>query len=672
MALLSPWFLAGALALGLPVWLHLLNRENPIRLPFSSLMFFESRKQTSVKERRLRYRLLLAMRLLLYLLLALAFARPVWERVGSLITADLPKLHLIALDTSLSMTYGDRWERAVTEAEAVVQAMDVRDRAQVISFGPGVSVATEPIMEKAELLNAIRTLKPAASRNSYGDLAEAVRSLSPEKEVPVVVHLLSDFQQSAMPGRFSDLALPTVATLAAHNVAEDSSPNWAIESIKGTLRYHGGRKARLEATVAGFGGEAATRNVTFSINGERVASKSVEVPAMGRASAVFEDFDVPTGSNRAEVMIEPGDDLPLDDKRLVAIDNTEAAPILFVYSDSRRRDLLYYRAALEASADSRFRVQGASLTQAEQSVPDGFAAVVLSDIPLISSELAGRLDSYIKAGGSALIVLGPKTTLAQKAALYPKTIGEVRYARREGERFQPAGALEETHPVLGEVERFRGVKFYRYAKLEPDPEEEVLVRLADGSPLLIERKLGDGQILVFTSSLDNVWNDLPVNPVFVPFALATARYLSGLDEGIHQATVDSVLELSKRRSPGSMVQVFDPGGERALSLTESVSAGDLALTELGFYEVRRPGETRLVASNADPRESNLRPMDSELISAWESTGGGQSAEAAPVGTETHVKPPPVEIWRLLLLLLVAIALVESVVGNLHLKIQREV
>ena len=672
MSLLSPWFLAGALALGLPVWLHLLNRENPVRLPFSSLMFFESRKQTSVKERHLRYRLLLAMRLLLYLLLALAFAKPVWERVGSLVAADLPKLHIIALDTSLSMTYGDRWERAVAEAEAVVQAMGPRDRGQVISFGPGVSVATEPTMEQTELRNAIRTLAPTASRNSYGDLAEAVRSLSPEKEVPVVVHLLSDFQQSAMPGRFSDLALPTVATLAVHNLADDSSPNWAIESIKGTLRYHGGRKTRLEATVAGFGAESATRNVTFSINGQRIASKSVDVPAMGRASAVFEDFEVPTGSNRAVVMIEPGDELPLDDKRLVAIDNTEPAPILFVYSDSRRRDLVYYRAALEASADSRFRVQGASVTQAEQSVPDRFAAVVLSDVPVVSSQLAGRLDSYVKAGGSALIVLGPKTTLAQKAALYPKAIGEVRYARREGERFQPVGALEETHPVLSEVERFRGVKFYRYAKLEADPEEEVLVRLADGSPLLIERKLGDGQILVLTSSLDNVWSDLPVNPVFVPFALATVRYLSGLDEGIHQATVDSVLELSKRRSPGSMVQVFDPSGERALSLTEATSAGDLSLSELGFYEVRRPGETQLVASNPDPRESNLRSMDGELISAWESTGRGQTADPTPQGTETHVKPPPVEIWRLFLLLLVAIALVESVIGNWHLKVQREV
>ena len=74
MTFLTPLFLLGGLALTLPLWLHLLHRQNPIRLPFSSLMFFERRQQSSLKERRLRYLLLLAARLLLYLLLALAFA----------------------------------------------------------------------------------------------------------------------------------------------------------------------------------------------------------------------------------------------------------------------------------------------------------------------------------------------------------------------------------------------------------------------------------------------------------------------------------------------------------------------------------------------------------------------------------------------------------------------
>ena len=61
-----------------------------------------------------------------------------------------------------------------------------------------------------------------------------------------------------------------------------------------------------------------------------------------------------------------------------------------------------------------------------------------------------------------------------------------------------------------------------------------------------------------------------MHPVFVPFVAETARYLSDMEEGEAQATVDSVLELRHRRSGDPAVQAFDPQGERVLSLGESV------------------------------------------------------------------------------------------------------
>ena len=56
--LLAPWFLAGIAALGMPFYVHLLRRHTTIPRPFSSLMFFERRTQSSIKHRRLRYLLL--------------------------------------------------------------------------------------------------------------------------------------------------------------------------------------------------------------------------------------------------------------------------------------------------------------------------------------------------------------------------------------------------------------------------------------------------------------------------------------------------------------------------------------------------------------------------------------------------------------------------------------
>ena len=72
MGLFSPWFLAGIAGVALPIYLHLLRRHTTTPHPFSSLMFFERRTQSSIKHRRLRYLALLSLRALLLLLLALA------------------------------------------------------------------------------------------------------------------------------------------------------------------------------------------------------------------------------------------------------------------------------------------------------------------------------------------------------------------------------------------------------------------------------------------------------------------------------------------------------------------------------------------------------------------------------------------------------------------------
>ena len=69
MGFLAPWFLAGMAAVGLPVWLHLLKKHKTTPLPFSSLMFFERRTQSSIKHRRLQYLLLFALRTAMIVLL---------------------------------------------------------------------------------------------------------------------------------------------------------------------------------------------------------------------------------------------------------------------------------------------------------------------------------------------------------------------------------------------------------------------------------------------------------------------------------------------------------------------------------------------------------------------------------------------------------------------------
>jgi len=671
MSFLSPWFLAGLAAVALPLWLHLLERENPVRIPFSSLMFFRRRTERSIRHRRLRYLLLLASRLALLALLALAFARPLIQR-RTAAGAGPARHRIIVLDTSFSMSYGDRWKRAQAEALRLIEGSRPSGRAQVIAFGPGVQVINDQTDDRAALRGAIQGLKPSSSRNSYGELGQTLRTLTQASGTAAEVHLISDFQESAMPARFADLSLPATATLENHNVAQEGGKNWCVESVKGAFHLYRNAQPRIEVTVAGFDTPAATRRVSLSVNQRPAGSRTVNVPESGRATVEFTDFEVPFGHSRAEVRIDGADALSGDDLRLVSFERGDPLPILFLHGPGRTRELLYYRTALEASGASMFTLQPADPAGGGALPLDRFAFVILSDIPRLSSTLEARLRSWVEAGGAALVLLGPSIALEGEAPLGPasarRRVTEGRYAARERERFHQVSEMDLSHPALTSSQRFSGVKFFRYLTWNAPP-EKVLVRLSDGSPLLTEEALGAGRVMMLTSAPNNVWNDLPVHPLFVPFVTESARYLSGVEETIQQATVDSVLELSRRRDPRSTVEVLDPAGRRALNLAQAVAGRELKLTSTGFWEVRRAGKSELVAVNPDPRESNLRPMGADLLAMWKSTGrpepGSAAGQAAPPA-------PPRDFWRVVLIVALLAAVIESILGNLHLGMKREV
>ena len=93
-----------------------------------------------------------------------------------------------------------------------------------------------------------------------------------------------------------------------------------------------------------------------------------------------------------------------------------------------------------------------------------------------------------------------------------KRIEASTYAGREGDRFLTVTDIDAGHPALRSVERFDGVKFYQAIHVTPT-KSRVLARLNDETPLVLERQIGEGKVLVFTSTFDNVSNDLPLHAV---------------------------------------------------------------------------------------------------------------------------------------------------------------
>src|SRR5258706_6748302 len=668
MGLFAPWFLAGLAAVAVPFSVHLLRRHTTTPHPFSSLMFFERRTQSSIKHRRLRYLLLLSLRTLLLLLLALVFANPFINRTAANMSNE--KLLLLVIDNSFSMRAGTRLADARREALSVLSSRRPLDRAQVMALGSQIQVLTQPSQDAGALRAAVESLQPGDSHGNFGELARSLRSLAESIATPIELHLFSDMQKSQMPASFNELALPANVSLIWHSVIKDPMPNWTVESVNVPGQVWEPKKTRVQVVVAGFNTPAATKTVTLLAGGKTLATQSVAVPANGRATTEFPSLDVPYGFTRCEARIDSADSFPADDSSIFAVERTDPRRVLFVYEAGDSRSPVYFRAALASTAESGFTVDTTSVAQAAGLPLSKYAFVVLSDVISVPAAFESELLKYVQSGGSVWIAIGTSASPNTRIPGFCGSILESRYYSRMIDRFISVGEADPSYPSVAKADRWSGVKFYFAVRVDPG-DARVAVRLTDQMPLLLEKKIGEGSVLLFTSGLDNLTNDFPLHPIFVPFVEQTARYLSGTPNRIGARVVDSFLELRSSKEQSVSVEVIDPDGHRPLSLKEASSAQTYQMSRAGFYELQLAnGRHDVIGVNPDRRESNLEVIPDETLALWRGNPGGGATQAAAAG-QTQEQTKPFSVWWYIMALVLAAAVAESFLADQYLGVQQQ-
>ena len=669
MGFIAPGFLAGLAAIGLPIYFHLLKRHKTTPLPFASLMFFERRTQSSIKHRRLQYLLLFALRLAFIILLVLAFARP-FVPSSTIASAHGSRTLAICVDDSFSMKQGGRLQQAKQDALKVISGMGIADRAQVLAFGGPTRVLTDMTNDKEALKAAVTDIRQTDMASSYAEVSRALRSISDAVKSPIEAHLFSDMQQSSMPAAFSDLKLSTSTDLIVHPDANRGLPNFTVDNVNAPRRVFDPKKSRVVATIAGFGTDVATRKVTLMLNGKVLDSKTVQVPAGGRADVQFASLDASYGLNRGEVRIDSADSFPDDDHFYFAVERSDPRPALFLRPlADKTLDLTYFKTAMEAAREPAFTLETAPAEQAGNLNLSRFAFIVVSDTGSLQRGLEQNLVSYAKAGGQVLVILGRSFASGGTVPVAGLRADGAHYAASEAVRFQTVAYADGTYPPIHRTNLWDGVRFFQSVVVEPDS-AKVLAKLSDDTPLLLEQSLGEGRVLVLTSPLDNVGNDFPVSTAFVPFVEQTADYLGGLDSASSNFTAGAYIDLRTAKEKGAPVEVTGPDGKRALSLAESTRAETFQLAGEGCYEVRRAnGRRELDAVNPDRRESDFAVVPPDVVKLWENTGQTTLSTGAggPEPTKTRN-----DLWWYVMIAALALAVAESLIGNRHLSVDKEV
>src|SRR5712691_569105 len=405
MGLFAPWFLAALAGGALPLYLHLLKRHKRPPKPVPSLMLYESRVVSSTRHRRLDHILLLSLRLLVLLALILAFANPFINRNAATLASNRPVL--LVVDNSFSMRAGNRLADAKEAAMTVVAGKGAA-RAQVAAFGSQLRLMTQPIEDQSALRAAVQAIQPGDGHGNFAELARAVRAMAESLHTPIELHVFSDMQRTDLAATFSDMALPGNVKLVTHAVVTKGQPNWTVESVDAPGQVWGkdAKPVHAQAVIAGYGTPAAQRTVSLVVNGKTTATKSVAVPANGRATVDFPALEVPYGFSRCEVKIDGADGFPGDDLRRFAVERSDPQKSLLIHNNADTRSPLYVGAALAAAAQSAFILESIAVNEAADRRPSNYAFIVLSDVNTVPPLLENSLTEYVRSGGSLLIAAG--------------------------------------------------------------------------------------------------------------------------------------------------------------------------------------------------------------------------------------------------------------------------
>lgn len=654
MGLLAPLFLLGVFAVALPIWLHRLQAQSSDRKPFSSAMLLETAKQQVHVKKELKYLLLLAARILLLILMAFAFAKPFLTVPPNAIISTASGTDLVLVDTSVSMDRAGVFSQVQAEASRAIDGAPADALIQLLSADSSMRVVTALTNDKSTSRSALGSLSASALRLDYGEVMSAVERLADSLPPPVTLHFVSDFQASAMPVRFSDVVPAGIAGFEPHVVGTGEPFNWSVDFLRDN-------SDGIDVGLSGFGDRERIANVDLLLNNVVVDSRGMS--QTGPHVLHFDAPDYEEGENRVVLRINTDDDLRADNNWYHVVDNDPPATIPLLTLNTDSLPVTYLSAALESAGD--YRVEPMIIGEFDPRVLSRYRWAVIDEIGFIDQQLEQALTEFLENGGNLLAFAGDRAASLESLPVSGHRQSATSVRPQAGD-FLSIGQMDVRHPVLSGTEGWQSVNVSRSLSLDVPDGDEVLIRLENNEPFLIEKRVGQGRILLMPASLDNRWNDLPVRPVFVSFIIESARYLSGVNQIPKTYIAGATLPLAL--TGNSSGQVVDPDGNSVLSLADTTREQQIRLNKPGFYEVYTPQGETVVAANVDPLESDLRKVSQEVLDRWQDATGGQPlAGAGSFGAE---EAETVDLWHWALFLLALVVIAESILGNMHLTPRR--
>ena len=610
MAFLYPAFLLGALAVALPIVLHLLRRDVAPEVPFSAVRLLRRSPIERSRRRRLRDVLLLAARVAALALLAMAFARPYLTGASS-----AGPLRVVAIDRSFSMGVPGRFPRALDLARAAIDEAGAGNRVSVIAFDERADMVAAP-GGAGDARSALAGLAPGYGATRFAPaISKAVEIAAGD---PARVVVISDVQRSGWEDE-QPLSIPANLQVEVRDVGAPPA-NAAITHVRVETD-------RVIATIANASPSVSDDTVRIWFEDREAATARVRLPANGSVDVPIAYRSSARGSLR--VTIDDPKGYPADNARFVVLDPAPRTRVIVVSNAAAPRSGVYFTRALEAAGEHGVDVQ--PLAASELATIQIGPAARHTALALFSTRgLDGRaresVARFLRDGGGLLVFAGNDVEVQVVASLVG--LSELRAVDRR--ETMALSVSDVRHPVFrpfGPIAANLGqIRFDRTWNIDARG-WEVAARFTDASPALIERVVGNGRVMIFASDLDREWNDFPLHPAFVPFVVEGVRHVAGAAGPDREYLVADV-----------------PTGAKPVP---------------GIYTL---GDGRTIVVNVDARESTAEQLTAqefaEMLPRSSAAAGIDRRPGRPLAVEARQN-----LWQYGLVLMLVVLVLESAAGR---------
>ncbi len=567
MGFLAPLFLAGLAAVAVPVLLHLFRREIAPPVPFTAVRFLQKRTIERQERRRIQDPWLLLLRVAALALLALAFARPYLK-------ADAPSAPpvVLAVDVSYSMGAPGRLDAARQAAERTLSELSAGTPVALVSFGDRAHVIAEPSTDHGAVRGQLSALRVGHGATRYAAPLEAARGLLDGRPGRVVV--FTDMQSRGWSR--GTTSLPDNVTLDVVGVGVRVD-NVLLRDLVVTRE-----QARL--VVSNAGQTPASLVVTLARQAQPPRRETIALDAGVSRDVVFEG---PHESGAYVARVEHAGGLPADNERHAMFRETAATSVRVLVGDDVERTRAFFVdrafAALGSDSGASFAVTtsaGATALAPEALAPADL--VVWLSATGIDRRVVPTLEQYVRDGGRLVVACGPGLD-PRVADVVTRPFGITLAGSAPGS--VPGGfvAQDPRHPLLAALGEARvdlaRTDVSQACDMRVSGTAATISRFADGRVALAESRVGAGHLLVLATDLGRQWNNLPVQPAFVPLVGEIARHLLGEDVGARVAL--ATVEDPRYQRPG--VWPVGPRGQE-VAVDVDVSESDQATVSVEEFQ----------------------------------------------------------------------------------------